>query len=97
MCGEKHAKNYIFNSDAPICKKLLELLEKGHYKPVSNPQEGDLAVFFNEINELPKHIAQCTSKGTFLSKPGIIPYAVEHQVDDVCTTWGKKMVFFHKN
>lgn len=78
---------------------LLKNLRAWNYCPVSDPQEGDLIVYFDVENK-PKHLAFLASaSGTVYSKPGLrYTFAIEHSLNHLSSFYGKgKIAFFHKN
>jgi hypothetical protein len=59
----------------------------------NSPQKGDLAVYSSD-NSI-KHFGIVTNSGTIKSKPGSIPYIIEHEYWEIYSVYGD-MIYFHQ-
>jgi hypothetical protein len=96
--GETRAAEFIFNENqGQFIRVLPSYLKEWGYQSVTNPQEGDLVLYFISLDDTPKHVGIYQSSGTVDSKLGIFnAFTCEHQIFDMHSAFGKKVVFFRK-
>jgi MYND finger/NlpC/P60 family len=84
-------KEYIFTTSGVI--DFNHLIESLNYKPVREPKKGDLVVYF--LDGKPTHFGIYLGEGRVLSKWGDkCLYIFNHEIFDVCKSYGYEAVFF---
>jgi hypothetical protein len=73
---------------------ILDSLKEWGYNQVSQPKEGDLVIYLH--NEEPTHAGIYRGDGLVESKWGNQrPLVYLHQLNDVPTSYGNQVMFFH--
>lgn len=94
---ELHAKEYIFQGKELSEKDLPKLLKEWGYAPVETPVGNDLVMYVNSKGNA-THLGRFLSSGKVESKLGInMPYFHWHNIFDVPSFYGNRVVFMHKS
>ncbi|CRX39521.1 hypothetical protein [Estrella lausannensis] len=78
--------------------ELEQCLDDMDWRPVSEPDAGDLAVYYNHVTKKVMHAGVYKENGRVESKPGIAnPATYEHGLYDVLGLYGTSVYFMRKS